>query len=313
VSSRLDASGVLDGTARVEEDSMHARIESALQAAIAGMATGAPPLLASALRHAVFPGGARVRPQLCLAVAAACGDGEPGLADAAAAGIELLHCASLVHDDLPCFDDAATRRGLPTVHRLFGEPIAVLAGDALIVLAFDTLTRAGRAAPAAVRGRALDLHAILGHAAGSPEGLVAGQAWESEPEPPLEAYHQAKTGALFEAATMAGAVAAGADAEAWRPVGARLGAAYQVADDLLDALGDPDLAGKPTARDVALARPNAVIELGAKGAVRRLEQLVAEASAAIPPCAGAAALRRLVELQSDRLVPPTLARPRVAL
>ena len=104
-------------------------------------APGRPPLLASALRYAVFPGGHRIRPQLCLAVARACGDERSRSADAAAAAIELLHCASLVHDDLPCFDDADMRRGKPSVHAQFGEPIAVLAGDALIVLAFETLAR----------------------------------------------------------------------------------------------------------------------------------------------------------------------------
>jgi geranylgeranyl diphosphate synthase type II len=88
------------------------RIEHALAAAIAtGEEPGCPPKLAGAMRHAVFPGGARIRPQLCLAVAQACGDDDPALADAAAAAIELLHCASLVHDDLPCFDDAPLRRG----------------------------------------------------------------------------------------------------------------------------------------------------------------------------------------------------------
>ena len=99
---------------------------------------------AAAMRHAVFPRGARIRPRLCLAVAAACGEDAPGVTDAAAAAIELLHCASLVHDDLPCFDDADTRRGRPRVHRAFGEPLAVLAGDALIVLAFQTLAQGAR-------------------------------------------------------------------------------------------------------------------------------------------------------------------------
>ena len=90
---------------------MSQRVEAALESAIAHAELGAaPPLLAAAVRHAVFSGGARVRPQLCLAIAQACGDDQPGLADAAAAAIEMLHCASLAHDDLPCFDDAATRQ-----------------------------------------------------------------------------------------------------------------------------------------------------------------------------------------------------------
>src|SRR3954452_16784827 len=119
------------------------RIELALTVAVTrAEAPGCPPRLGAALRHAVFPRGARIRPRLCLAVAAACGDDDPTAADAAAAAVELLHCASLVHDDLPCFDDAPTRRGKPSVHRAFGEPLAVLAGDALIVLSFELLGRA---------------------------------------------------------------------------------------------------------------------------------------------------------------------------
>ena len=153
------------------------RIEQALQTAI-GRADvpGCPPRLAAAMRHAVFPRGARIRPRLCLAVAAACGDDEPALADAAAASIELLHCASLVHDDLPCFDDAATRRGRPSVHRAFGEPLAVLAGDALIVLAFQTLGRFSHAPQ-----RLALLVMTVSRSVGMPFGIVAGQAWECEP------------------------------------------------------------------------------------------------------------------------------------
>src|SRR5271166_6512122 len=119
------------------------RIERTLNASLAQTeAPGGPPLLAAAMRHAVFPRGARVRPRLCLAVATACGDDQPAASNGAAAAIELLHCASLVHDDLPCFDDADTRRGRPSVHKAFGEALAVLTGDALIVLAFQTLGRA---------------------------------------------------------------------------------------------------------------------------------------------------------------------------
>ena len=118
------------------------RVEQALEHAVAEAAgPGAPPLLAAALRYAVFPAGHRIRPQLALAVACACGDPDPRAVDAAATAIELLHCASLVHDDLPAFDNADLRRGKASVHIAYGEPIAVLTGDALIVLAFETMTR----------------------------------------------------------------------------------------------------------------------------------------------------------------------------
>ena len=151
------------------------RIEQGLAAALArGDHPGCPPKLTAAMRYAVFPRGARIRPRLCLAVAAACGDDHPDIADAAAAAIELLHCASLVHDDLPCFDDADIRRGRPSMHRAFGEPLAVLAGDALIVLAFQTLAQGAMAAPA----RLPALLGTIGSSVGIPCGIVAGQAWE---------------------------------------------------------------------------------------------------------------------------------------
>lgn len=280
------------------------RIEQALQAAIQRATSNeAPPLLRDALRAAVFPGGARVRPQLCLAVSGACGDGAPAIADAAGAAIELLHCASLVHDDLPCFDDADTRRGRPSIHCAFGEPIAVLTGDALIVLAFETVARSCAAVPQLLP----TLISILARAAGAPKGLAAGQAWESEPNPVLDDYHQAKTGALFVAATTAGATAAGGDPAPWRTLGERIGQAYQVADDLRDAASDPEEVGKPTLRDAELLRPNAVAELGVEGALQRLHQLLQEASASIPACRGEQTLRDLIGMQAKRLIPKSLA------
>jgi len=281
------------------------RIETVLDAALKRASTAeSPPQLVQALRYAVFPGGARVRPKLCLAVAQACGDDHPAISEAAAAAIEFLHCASLVHDDLPCFDAAATRRGKPSLHMTFGEPLAVLAGDALIVLAFDGLARAGARAPRRLAGL---LSAIV-RGVGLPSGIVAGQAWESEPFTPVEPYHRAKTGALFVAATTAGALAAGADPSPWRHVGEHLGGAYQIADDLLDALSAPDDCGKPTGRDVALQRPSLVRDLGVRGAYEQLQARVAAAVAAIPDCDGAKGLADLVRAQAMRLTPQQLAR-----
>jgi geranylgeranyl diphosphate synthase type II len=276
------------------------RIRQALELAVShGEAQGCPPLLAAAVRHAVFAGGARIRPQLCIAVARACGDDEPMLADAAAAAIELLHCASLVHDDLPCFDDAPTRRGAATVHRAYGERIAVLAGDALIVLAFQTLALSAARSPA----RLAPLLATVGRGVGMPFGIVAGQAWECEPQVDLSDYQRAKTGALFAAATMAGAQAAGASPEPWQAFGEWLGEAYQVADDIRDVVADPEVIGKPTGRDVALGRPSVARELGLREAIRRFDTLVASTAAAIPDCRGAAQLRALVRVEAERLVP----------
>ncbi|WP_428484696.1 polyprenyl synthetase family protein [Rhodopila sp.] len=279
------------------------RIEKALTASLDHADSGGPPLLAAAMRHAVFPRGARIRPRLCLAVAAACGDDNPAASDAAAAAIELMHCASLVHDDLPCFDDADTRRGRPSVHHAFGQPLAVLAGDALIVLAFQAIAWGAARSPA----RLAALILTVAGATGMPSGIAAGQAWESEPRIDLGQYQRAKTGALFAAATVAGAAAAGAEPEPWRELGERLGEAYQVADDIADVLSGASDLGKPTGRDQALARPNAALTMGIDSAMRHLESLAAAAADSIPPCQGAAALRALTLGEARRLLPKDLS------
>jgi geranylgeranyl diphosphate synthase type II len=280
------------------------RIEQALtNALVQAQAPESPPQLTAALDYAVFPGGARIRPQLCLAVATACGDDRPALSDAAAASIELLHCASLVHDDLPCFDDADTRRGKPSVHAAFGEPIAVLAGDALIILAFETIARECAVVP----DRIAPLIATIGRAVGMPHGIVAGQAFESEPEIPLVEYHRKKTAALFTGATASGAIAAGADPQPWMAVGEALGAAYQVADDLRDMAMGLAETGKPAMQDHANGRPNAVDELGVAGTVEELRRLVEEAVATVPDCPGADVLKSLIVGEAKRLVPKNLA------
>ena len=251
------------------------------------------------MHYSVFPGGARIRPQLCLAVAAACGDDDPALSNAAASAIELLHCASLVHDDLPCFDNAELRRGRPSVHAAYGERIAVLAGDALIVLAFQVLANSGTRSIF----RLGPLMNTIAMSVGSPHGIVAGQAWECESKVVLRDYQRAKTGSLFEAATAAGAQAAGADAATWRPLGEWLGEAYQVADDIRDVVADQAELGKPAGQDVAHDRPSSAKDLGLSGAVQRFDELVQKAIASIPHCKGEKMLRALVTQESERLVP----------
>lgn len=283
---------------------MDGLIERVLERSVLACDTpSAPPRLAQALRHAVFPGGARVRPKLCLAVAMAAGEGAgTEAATGAGAALELMHCASLVHDDLPAFDGAAIRRGKPSVHAAFGEPLAILAGDALIVMAFETLMRECKTSPQLLP----DLMSILIEAVGAPRGIVAGQAWESEPTIDLSAYHQSKTGALFVAASMSGAAAAGLDPVPWRALGERLGEAYQVADDLRDALLDEAELGKPAGQDASLYRPNAVEHFGVAGAVARLKGLISDASDAVPECRGAPILREIVQAQAVRLMPQSL-------
>lgn len=277
-----------------------ARIDAALMAAIreAG-ADPAPARLASALEYAVTPGGARIRPTILLSVAMACGDGNPVLANAAAAALEIMHCASLVHDDLPAFDDADLRRGKPSVHKAYDEPLAVLTGDSLIISAFETIAKAGRTQPQA----ALELVLTLSKRSGMPFGICAGQGWESETEVNLSAYHLAKTGALFMAATEMGAIAGGQDPEPWVELGAHIGEAFQVADDLRDALMDSDALGKPAGQDDLHGRPNAVSELGVDGATRRLRNILAGAISSIPSCPGEANLALMVQATAERIIP----------
>lgn len=280
-----------------------ARIEIALEQAIQrATARPCPAGLAEAIRYAVFPGGGRVRPGLCLTVARALGDPDPGLADASAVAVELLHCASLVQDDLPCFDDAPVRRGQPSLHQRFGQAIAILVGDALIVSAFDAVSAHVAASPA--KSSAI-LQALV-RAAGAPSGIAAGQAWESERNIDLAAYHHAKTAALFEAAAVSGAIAAGVDGELWRRTGGCLGEAYQVADDLADAFGEAHSLGKNIGRDDDKARPNAVVSLGAEAARAKLGALIEEALRAIPMCPGRAEVEALLRRTGARLCPPEL-------
>ena len=144
-----------------------------------------------------------------------------------------------------------------------------------------------------------------------PGGICAGQGWESEEHIDLSAYHQAKTGALFIAASQMGAAAAGADPEAWTELGARIGEAFQVADDLRDALYDEAALGKPAGQDVVHDRPNAVTELGVDGAIARLENILSGAIASIPSCPGEAALCEMVRAQAERLMPVIPARAAV--
>ena len=273
------------------------RIETAMSGAVALTKRGTPPdRLTSALAYAAAPGGARIRPTILLSVAMACGDDRPEVSDAAAAALELIHCASLVHDDMPCFDDADVRRGKPTVHLAYSEPLALLTGDSMIVLAFDLLSRQDP-------DRALPLIRHLATRTGTPFGICAGQGWESESTINLSAYHRAKTGALFIAATQMGAIAAGQDPEPWEELGARIGEAFQVADDLRDALYDEAELGKPVGQDAIHNRPNAVTELGVDGAVQRLRDILGGAISSIPSCQGEAALAQLVQATAKKLIP----------
>ena len=263
---------------------------------------GAPARLVAAMRHAVFSGGARIRPQLCMAVATACGDDAPHLTNAAAVALELMHCASLVHDDMPAFDNADTRRGRPTVHKAFSEPLALLAGDGLIVMAYRVLLQAG----VQHADRLVQLMDNMTSGVGLPHGIVAGQAWECETSADLGQYQRAKTGALFVSATCAGALSCGYEPEPWAPLGAYLGEAYQVADDIRDVIADAATLGKPAGQDALHARPSSAQALGLDGAIAHFDHLIEQAATSIPACSCRDMLRQLVQLEAERLVPKAL-------
>jgi farnesyl diphosphate synthase len=205
-----------------------------------------PDRLVEAMRYAVLGGGKRLRPFLLIESARLLGAESPAVIDAAAS-LECVHAYSLVHDDLPAMDDDDVRRGRPTVHKAFDEATAILAGDALLTIAFDIL--AGIEAPAETRAA---LVVGLARAAGI-GGMVGGQmldlaedtVWD---EPRLREMQRMKTGALFACAAEAGAMLAGAssdDRDRLRRFGTHFGAAFQLADDLDDAAGD-DAAGRPS-------------------------------------------------------------------
>jgi geranylgeranyl diphosphate synthase, type II len=264
---------------------MFDRLEAALDSALARLAGGeCPPRLAEAIRYAVAPPAHRLRPRLLYAVAAALGEDDPALTDAAAVAVELLHCASLIQDDMPAFDGALERRGRSALHLAFGDATAILASDALILGAFETVASATTYAPERTR----QLTILLARATGAPGGAVAGQAWEEEPSLSMDRYHQAKTASLFEAATMAGAVAAGCEPEPWRAVGRHLGMAYQLADDLADT--DAGVAGS----DAVTGKPNAALRIGVKGTRALFDRHARQAIRSIPLCPHRRELTQLV-------------------
>jgi geranylgeranyl diphosphate synthase type II len=203
---------------------------------------------------------------------------------------------------MPAFDNADTRRGQPTVHKAFGEPLALLTGDALIVLAYQVLAHAGTQQPQRLGALIRNLSAGVG----VPSGIVAGQAWECEVRADLSEYQRAKTGALFVAATCGGALAAGSDPQPWTPLGAFLGEAYQVADDIRDVMGHAQALGKPVGQDALHGRPSVAQSLGLAGAVVYFQSLMDQAVDSIPACGARDLLSQVVRHESERLVPTSM-------
>ena len=209
-----------------------------------------PKSLHEAMRYSLMAGGKRLRPILCLSTFEYCG-GQPAEHDApvhfAMAALEMVHTYSLIHDDLPCMDDDDLRRGLPTVHKKFGEALAVLAGDALHVVAFELMARTG------CIGAVTELSAAVGTS-----GMLGGQVADLEAEGrkadrrEIVNIHTRKTGALIRGSVRIGAILAGADQRTLARLttyGEKIGLAFQIVDDILDIEGDATILGKEVGSD----------------------------------------------------------------
>ena len=263
-----------------------AAVEAALERALPPE-TAWPATLNRAMRYSVFAGGKRIRPLLALgACEAAGGAWQEALRFGCA--LELVHTFSLIHDDLPAMDDDDLRRGRPTSHKVFGEAIAILAGDALLARAFQVLLASG---DDAALGVPADLAALLAEAASS-SGLIGGQVEDIESEGrevdavALERIHAAKTGALIHAAVRGGALVAGAPAAALERldrIGRAIGLAFQIVDDVLDATEDAATLGKTAGKDEAARKATYVSVHGLEAARTRAQALLGEALAAIGP------------------------------
>ena len=246
-----------------------------------------PARLVAAMRHGALNGGKRLRPFLTVEAARLLGVEGRGVLRAACA-VELVHCYSLVHDDLPAMDDDDLRRGQPTVHRAYDEATAILAGDSLLTLAFDVMADEATHPDASVRAAL-----VLGLARASGLGGMAGGqmfdlAAEASPNPhtvaEIDRLQAMKTGALLRFAVEAGAIVAGASLEQTRQLvtyGKALGAAFQVADDILDAESDEETLGKKAGKDAGRNKATLVKALGLEGAKHRRDELAHEAEAAL--------------------------------
>jgi geranylgeranyl pyrophosphate synthase len=271
-----------------------ARIERALEARLPS-ADVVPTRLHAAMRYSALQGGKRIRPALVYATGEIF-DVPAATLDAAAAAVEMIHVYSLIHDDLPAMDDDDLRRGRPTCHRQFDEATAILAGDALQVLAFQSL-----AADAVAAERRVAMLSLLAEASGT-RGMAGGQAIDlaavgrSLTLEEVEEMHRRKTGALLEASVLLGALGSERVDTATRArlerFGSRLGLAFQIVDDILDIEGDPALLGKTVGADIAHNKPTYPAVIGIPAARERARRLHDEALAELEPFGARGAMLR---------------------
>jgi len=263
-----------------------------------------PQSIHRAMRHSVFAGGKRLRPTLCLEGGRLFGGDEASLRRLGAA-LELIHTYSLIHDDLPALDNDDLRRGQPTCHKAFGEAAAILAGDALLTLAFEAI-----AAKCASPERRLRLIHELAHAIGTKEGMVGGQVADLESERQgadgslVNYIHSAKTGAFIRAAVRAGALDAGAgeaDLDRISAYGSKIGLAFQIADDILDVTGSSAELGKSAGKDDQQHKATYPAIHGLEESRRIAARLVSEACDALAPYGGRAErLRQIARFLIER-------------
>jgi farnesyl diphosphate synthase len=246
-----------------------------------------PKRLIEAMRYSSLGGGKRLRPFLVVESAAVFGVPRDA-ALLAGAALECIHCYSLIHDDLPAMDNSDLRRGRPTLHKAYDDATAILAGDALLTLAFDIITRDEIHNDAKVRlllTRALARAAGIGGMAGGQMLDLAGEGRFGDREPvDVARLQQMKTGALLRFGCIAGAILGQSSAKEYQALddyGRALGEAFQIADDLLDIEGDAAALGKPAGADAALGKTTFVTQLGIDGAKQRVRDLLAGADAAL--------------------------------
>jgi geranylgeranyl diphosphate synthase type II len=257
-----------------------------------------PAVLHEAMRYCVLNGGKRIRPALCFAASEAFGK-KPQAAVAPAVAVELFHCSTLIHDDLPCMDDDDLRRGMPTCHIKFGEANAVLAGDALMIHAFQVLAEQGNP----------KLALELARAAGS-QGVIAGQVEDLaaeglEPNADLiEFIHLNKTAILIRAAVRMGAITGGATEEELNHLsifGEKIGLAFQIEDDILDETSTDEVLGKPAGSDLQHHKMTYPAVHGMNAAIEKVEELTNEAIHALDQLSHeTAALRDIADYLMNR-------------
>jgi geranylgeranyl diphosphate synthase, type II len=267
--------------------------------------TDAPPLLVEAMEYSLMAGGKRLRPVLVLEAAIACGREISRSALAAAAAMELIHTFSLVHDDLPAMDNDDLRRGRPTNHKVYGEAMAILAGDAMISLAFELI------ATDADTKVAPRLIAEIAHATG-PQGMIGGQVLDMDGEQKslsfeqLQQLHRMKTGALLRSSCRLGALSTNASEtqlSAMTDFGRYLGLAFQIVDDLLDVTATPEQMGKATGKDAAKGKNTYPALLGLEETRRQAHVQLEAALKALEPLGPAAeGLRALAKFVVERQV-----------